>query len=63
MADTPKLSLSYLLLLPELHLHLFVAGLVLANAVASDEVAAYISKLWVLLPCLLDKTGEQKECQ
>ena len=48
----------YLLLFPKLHLHLFVPWLVLANALASNEVAADISQLWVLLPRLFDKTEE-----
>jgi len=42
-------------LLSELHLHLFVARLVLADAVTCDEVATDVGQLWVLLPCLLDK--------
>lgn len=46
---------TYLLLLSELDLHLLVAKLVFANAVSSDEVAADISQLWVLLSRLFDK--------
>ncbi len=48
----------YLLLFPELNLHLLVPQLVLADAVASDEVAANVSQLWVLLACLFDETEE-----
>ncbi len=51
---------SYLLLLSELHLHLFVARLVLADAVTCDEVATDVGQLWVLLPCLLDKPDTHK---
>lgn len=46
----------YLLLFPELHLHLLVARLVLADAVAGDEVVANISQLRVLLPRFFDQT-------
>lgn len=49
---------AYLLLFPELHLHLFVTRLVLADAVAGDEVAADVSKFWVLFPRLFDQTEE-----
>lgn len=49
---------AYLLLFPELHLHLFVTRLVLADAVASDEVAADVSEFWVLFPRLFDQTEE-----
>ncbi len=49
----------YLLLFPKLHLHLLVPRLVLANAVAGDEVAADVSQLWVLLPRLFDETEEE----
>lgn len=45
----------YLLLLPELDLHLLVPELVFADAVSGNEVAADISQLWVLFPCLLDQ--------
>lgn len=45
----------YLLLLPELHLHLLVARLVFADAVAGDEVAADVSQLGVLLPRFFDE--------
>lgn len=44
----------YLLLFPELHLHLLVPGLVFPDAVASDEVAADVSQLRVLLPCFFN---------
>lgn len=50
----------YLLLFPELNFHLLVPELVFANAVASDEVAADISQLWVLFSCLFDKTESNK---
>ncbi len=50
--------LTYLLLFPELHLHLLVPQLVLANTVACDEVAADVSQLWVLLARLFDQTEE-----
>lgn len=43
---------------PELNLHLLVPQLVLADAVASDEVAADVSQLWVLLARLFDETEE-----
>lgn len=49
---------AYLLLFPELHLHLFVTRLVLADAVAGDEVAANVSEFWVLFPRLFDQTEE-----
>lgn len=49
---------AYLLLFPELHLHLFVTRLVLADAVAGDEVAADVSEFWVLFPRLFDQTEE-----
>lgn len=45
----------YLLLLPELHLHLFVSWLVFSNAVTSDEVAADVSQLRILLSRLFDQ--------
>lgn len=51
---------TYLLLLPELHLHLLVPELVFANAVSSDEVAADIRQLWVLFSCLFDKAENNK---
>jgi len=57
----------YLFLFPELHLHLLVAWLVLANAVASDEVAADVGQLWVLLAGLFDeaddRTGSSKKSE
>ncbi|TNN38748.1 hypothetical protein EYF80_051080 [Liparis tanakae] len=50
----------YLLLLPELHLHLLVARLVLADAVSGDEVAADVRQLRVLLPGLFDQAAEER---
>lgn len=50
----------YLLLLPELNLHLLVPELVFPNAVSSDEVTADISQLWVLFSCLFDKAENNK---
>lgn len=49
----------HLLLLPELHLHLLVPGVVLADAVSCDEVAADVGQLRVLLPRFLDQTGKK----
>lgn len=54
-----KRKVVHLLLLPELHLHLLVPQLVLADAVAGDEVAADVGQLWVLLPCFFDQTKKQ----
>lgn len=50
-----ELTFTHFLLFSELHLHLLVAWLVLADAVAGDEVAANVGQLRILLPCLLYK--------
>lgn len=46
-------NVSHLFLLPEFRFHLLVAGLVLPDAVPSDEVAADVSQLWVLFASFL----------
>lgn len=55
---TSYFNVSHLFLLPEFCFHLFVARLVLPDAVSSYEVAADVSQLWVLFASFLYQSKE-----
>lgn len=46
-------ELSYLFLLSEFRFHLFVARLILSNAMSSYKIAADVSQLWILFASFL----------